>query len=406
MKNLIKHLLYYKAVSKPPCNVLDPTTAAILVGGSLGSAVLGSFSANKQNKDSYKYNSMLMQQQQNYNVSNMTHQYNFNNRLLRDSYEYENEYNSPSAQRKRMEEAGLNPYYNEQGAIAAQSQPTPQDVSQPSSSIPNFQAASPFGAFANMPNDFAQIATAFKALADAKKTGVETDNLETFANYYAELLENQLKGSKLANEYQEVVNKYADQRLDFEQQKVMNEALKLAAEAKYTDSLRFLTDEERKFKKANRELFEETKDFLKKKAEAEANEAEERVITTRKQGIMYDKQGNAATQQAIAARITANAAYKQAVTAEENGLSYRINLSEASKLSKAQRLNLIENSISLYEDETGVQLNEHNRQFAVQQLTSLMESQSRYEYWQSVNPLTYLGAIFGGAMAIGAKAIK
>lgn len=406
MENYLKYV-----IPKTPCNI-DPLIGASLIGlGVSGiSSAIGAISADKTNKQNYQYQRALMQEQHTLGKENLGLQHRYNLDSLQRAYALEALYNSPLVQKSRMLDAGLNPYYNEAGAVSAQSNPNPSSVGLPAASFPSFQYQSPWAAFANLPAEFANVANATKAIAEAKKTGVDTTMQERAMEDYLKEIHERWRGSKLANDYQQVITNWYQENgasyLDEQDRKLSMEIGNLLATGNLADAQKELADAQKENQIKNNALFDKIENFLEKKAEWEANTAHAQYDATRAQEGMFNAQADASKSNALSQRIIANAAYKQAVTAEENGKFYRINLHEASKLTQAQKNDLIQNSIAMYEDASGIHLNKQAVAKAQGALLSLLESQQRQSYIQSINPLTYLGAIFGGALNVGAKLIK
>ena len=82
-----------------PCNILEGAVGS-LIGGVAGA--VGQSSANSTNlqiaRETNEANQQLAERQNQWNI---------------DQWNRENEYNSPSAQVQRLQQAGLNPYFNE-----------------------------------------------------------------------------------------------------------------------------------------------------------------------------------------------------------------------------------------------------------------------------------------------------
>lgn len=408
----MKHFLKY-IVPKTPCNVIDPLLGSAIVGG-IGSAIsagLGALGMSNTSKKNFEYNKKLMYQQQVYNIDNMWRQYDYNKQLARYGYDLENEYNSPSAQKQRMIDAGLNPYYNEQGAVSAQSNPNMQQVSQPSVSIPNFQSQSPWSAFANLPADFAAISNAYKALADAKKVGVDTKQQEAAMETYLADLYERWRGSKLANDYQEVIsNWYKDNGkhyLDEKQRELTAEIGDKIADGDLKAAQKLLFDAQKDKQLKDNALFDKIQTFLEEKSKWEAENAHAQVGATQAQAEMYRNQGIAALRQA-------DAAISQALTAEANGKSYRVNLRSAAKLNDAQLTKMASELVGAYVDEHGLHVDENERKSAQSLLkrqlvaqTKSADAKAKQDRFNTYNPFTYLGQIFGGSgTAVVTKAIK
>ena len=324
MKHFIKHSLDYHLTNHPPCNLGDEVVKGIF---GLGNTILGGigklFGAKDANQKNFEYNQKLMEQQQRYNVTNMNLQRDINKELARYGYDLENEYNSPSVQKAKMLAAGLNPYYNEAGATSAASNPNMQQVSQPSVSIPNFQAQSPWAAFANLPADFAQIASATKAIAEAKKAGVETEQQERAMETYLKDLYERWRGSKLANDYQEVItNWYKDNGkhyLDEQQRQLTADIGDKIADCDLKGAQKLLVEAQKDKQLKDNVLFDNIQTFLEDKAKAEAANAQAQVGATKAQEEMFKKQGNAAVVQAGAAAKNAETARLRALA--ENRLT-------------------------------------------------------------------------------------
>lgn len=412
MKNFIKHSLDYNLTNNPPCNI-DPFIGAAIVGG-LGSLVSSGFNAlgmSNSSKKNFEYNQKLMYQQQQYNTENMFRQSKYNKELARYGYELENEFNSPSVQKQKMLSAGLNPYYNEQGAVTAQSNPNMQQVSQPTLSIPNFQSQSPWSAFANLPADFAAISNAYKALADAKKVGVDTKQQEAAMQTYLADLYERWRGSKLANDYQEVISTWYQSKghhyLDEKQRELTAEIGDKLADGDLKAAQKLFVEAQKDKQLKDNALFDKIKGFLEDKAKFEAKNAEEQVNTTIAQGEMYKNQG-------IASLRASDAAISQALTAEANGKAYRVQLRSAAKLNDAQITKMASELVGAYVDEHGLHVDENERRAAQQLLkrqivaqTKSMDAKAKQDRFNTYNPFTYLGQIFGGSgSAVISKAIK
>lgn len=404
--------LFFRYIQpKTPCNI-DPLIGASLIGlGVSGiSSLIGSISAENTNAKNYKYQRALMQEQQTFNEKNMLRQANLNRGSLAYGYELENKYNSPSVQKAKMLAAGLNPYYNEAGAVAAQSNPNSTSVGLPSVTLPSYQYENPWAAFANLPAEFANVANATKAIAEAKKIGVDTTMQERAMEDYLKDIHERWRGSKLANDYQEVITNWYKENgtsyLDEQDRKLSIEIGNLCAQGNLADAQKLLVEAQKNKQIKDNALFDKIQGFLEEKSKWEANTAQAQYGATKAQEGMFNAQADAARSNAISQRIIANATFKQAVTAEENGQYYRINLREASKLSQAHKNELIENSIAMYEDATGIHLNKQALAKAQGALMTLLQSAQFQTYITSINPLTYVGSVFGGALNVGSRLIK
>ena len=239
-------------IPKTPCNI-DPLIGASLIGlgvSGIGSAI-GAISADKTNKQNYQYQRALMQEQHTLGLQNLRQQHHYNIDSLNAAYALENQYNSPLAQKSRMLDAGLNPYYNEAGAVSAQSNPNPTSVGLPSSTLPSYQFQSPWAAFANLPVEFANVANATKAIAEARKVGVDTTLQERAMEDYLNDIHEKWRGSKLANDYQEVITNWYKENgasyLNEQDRKLSIEIGNLCAQGNLADAQKLLVNAQKAF---------------------------------------------------------------------------------------------------------------------------------------------------------------
>lgn len=173
----------------------------------------------------YAYNKKLMQAQQAYNTSEReaTQAYNTSEREAAQAYntgereaqnayaeQMYNTYSSPEALVRQYEDAGLNPRLaigsNTAGSVAASSGHSASVSPQSSGMLgmtPPYQDVNSFS------QGFVNIASALKSLADAKKAGMETYQIE-------QTLAEQLRQYRLSNDAIEFANKlnvkYGDEK--------------------------------------------------------------------------------------------------------------------------------------------------------------------------------------------------
>lgn len=207
-------------------------------GATLGGSLIGMFANNYSARQQYKYNLKLQQQAQQYNTSERLATQDWN----LEQWNRQNEYNTPLAQRQRIQEAGYNPYMMQDGGQAGSVTTSPM-----SSGAGSVGMANTGQLFADAGNRIAdQIYNKAKVnsevnrnnsdstrnLADAgligsNKKRVESllpyeqmqinayvDNLRADQKYKQEMEQltiSQNIGQKLGNEYQRIVNKYADE---------------------------------------------------------------------------------------------------------------------------------------------------------------------------------------------------
>lgn len=216
--------------------------------GSLGVNALGSIlgitSQNAALKQQFEYNKQLQENAQRYNTSERLAAQDFNKMML----DYSNAYNTPTAQRQRLQEAGFNPYMsNVSAGTSASTSISPQSSTASNVGLSNI-GASVQSAFSNMANIISQRQ---KVISESNRNNSESNKnnaqsglfnsqkyrydtltpLEVMSlnsqidNYKAdtelkqqmrELQSVQAIGQKLSNQYQEVINKYVDKNQQLE----------------------------------------------------------------------------------------------------------------------------------------------------------------------------------------------
>lgn len=120
----------------------------------------------------------------------------------------QNAYNTPSAQKQRMQEAGMNPWSPEGQGYAASSN---------SQSLPSSNAlpgASPGYTGINGFNAIGQLADAYNAIANAKKAGVDTEFLKRTLDSRIADVEARSKVQGIIARYQDQLSKKELKRLD------------------------------------------------------------------------------------------------------------------------------------------------------------------------------------------------
>lgn len=227
--------------------------------GSLGldaiGSVLGISSQNHAMRKQFEYNKQLQQMAQQYNTSERLASQDFNRQMM----DIQNAYNDPTAQRQRLENAGFNPYMSNVGAgTSASASSSPQSVGVSSVGLPNI-GSTVASSFQNAANN---LALRSKILSESKRNNSEVDKNSVESNYirtqdnrlqtltpldalnlqaqvenYKEdselkremqnLTTAQTISAKLGNEYQRIVNKYADEQ----QKAALNHTLAVIANA-------------------------------------------------------------------------------------------------------------------------------------------------------------------------------
>lgn len=192
--------------------------AAALISGAAG-LLGGLFNRNSQEK----YNDRMIRLQQETNQMNyrMNQENNeYNRRLAIEMFNLENQYNDPKNQMARLRAAGINPFVAAGGSNIGQVEgradtvPAQQPIAMQSpgqgTSAPVLDFASPI----------AQLAQAVGAIAQARKTGVETHQLEELFDTVSANLKNDvyLKSEQLlATKWQNTMNQlYGEKRISKE----------------------------------------------------------------------------------------------------------------------------------------------------------------------------------------------
>lgn len=224
-------------------NKMDWIGLGSLAVSALGS-ILGITSQNAALKQQFEYNKQLQENAQKYNTSERLASQDFNKMML----DYSNAYNTPSAQRQRLQEAGFNPYMsNVSSGTSGTTSTTPQSSTPSNVGLSNI-GASVTNAFSNAANI---ISERQKVISESNRNNSETNKnnaqsglfnaqkyrydtltpLEAMSiktqvdNYKAdtelkqqmrELQSVQAIGQKLSNQYQEVINKYVDKSQQLE----------------------------------------------------------------------------------------------------------------------------------------------------------------------------------------------
>ena len=158
--------------------VIPPQVGAAVVSGigSVLNGILGSDAQREANEMNYK----IAQETNQLSYKMMQEQNAFNRQQAIDMFNMENEYNSPSAVKQRLQDAGINPFVALSGngtAFANGDASTPTGVSVPSLVAPTMNPVpSPLNGV------LPEIANTIKTMAEAKKLGIENDNLKEMIN--------------------------------------------------------------------------------------------------------------------------------------------------------------------------------------------------------------------------------
>lgn len=171
--------------------------------GSIVNGILGKRSADKANAT----NIMLTRETNALQQQMQREQNQWNYDTAKEFFDMENAYNDPSAVRARLENAGINPQLALSGdgtSFANGDASTPQSAFSPSITAPSINPA-PSVLNGVLP----EIANTLKTLGEAKKLGIDT-------KYYDSLLQEELKSKQLENNYNELRNMFAPERMQSE----------------------------------------------------------------------------------------------------------------------------------------------------------------------------------------------
>lgn len=177
--------------------------------GSIGSTLLGNHSNQAMFNKQMKYNTSEREASQAYQTSEREAQNAYSERMY-------NQYQSPEALVRQYREAGINPRL----AFDAGSAGNMAVSSGSSGSAPSGAMASPPYQPGNIfSTGFMDLANSFKAIAEAKKAGAETTSIES-------LIQEQLRGVKLSNDAQELLNSVNSKYLDKEKAMLLASVVK------------------------------------------------------------------------------------------------------------------------------------------------------------------------------------
>lgn len=250
----------------------DPFGAAASVVGS----IIGGVAANKAQKSANETNLKIARETNEAQLNAMRENNEFNRNQAIEMFNMENAYNDPLAQSQRLSAAGINPrnVLGSGGSMAVGQVDTPTAASSGVNMVSPQVAPVP-SILGSAMNNFETLARSLQNLASAKKAGAETKLVEMTADEQLKKIGLENESTQLANDYQKVMNKYADTRQAQEinqlLQKINNlqqEAVLNVKEGNYKDALVQVQNETRELVKSNRVLNEKQKDLLQKDLDA------------------------------------------------------------------------------------------------------------------------------------------
>ena len=201
---------------------------AILGGAAIGgiSNVISSIFGSSSQNDALNAQWKMMQNSMNWQHNERLDTQSFNSQEAEKQRQWQqqmvdrqNAYNSLEQQVKRAQAAGVNPFSVLSGGGTTSAASAPSGSSASSSGWPSVSWAPAYqvqalGARAQMLNSFfggiKSIASSFKDIKEAKKSGVETSYLEQSMNDALKKLREETYGAELANSINRVLLKYQD----------------------------------------------------------------------------------------------------------------------------------------------------------------------------------------------------
>lgn len=178
------------------------TTAALIgAGSSILGNMIGASSTNKTNKNNLKINQMNNE----FNERMMQKQMDYNTMM----WDKQNEYNTPSAQRARLEAAGMNPYMMLNGGSAGNAQAAGSTSAASAASAPPQQAFHPD--FSGIPQSILMAKQGANIDADTQQKVIDNQsrafkNMQEIGNLIAES-----QNKQVINKLMKTQLKYADQ---------------------------------------------------------------------------------------------------------------------------------------------------------------------------------------------------
>lgn len=205
---------------------MNPLIGSALIGGAASLFGLGgSSSANmkmQKHAQEFQWRSMLAQQQWANAQRESAQDFQTSERMAQNDFALDTyqRFQSPAAQVAQLRQAGLNPNLAaDVGSVGASSGSSSGSPSGPSAGgLPG--VTPPYMPYNSMAGSFKDIAGALSALADAKKSGVETDRLKKF-------MDEELAKLKYGNIAQQILNSINQTKLNYLNQKESAELQKL-----------------------------------------------------------------------------------------------------------------------------------------------------------------------------------
>lgn len=381
---------------KPPCNIIGIDDVAIGAGiAGLGSVIGGLFGSSST-KNTNKTNLQIAREtnatnQQIASAANKLQSdlaFQAREQSIQDWYREAN-YNSPKAQMERLQAAGLNPFLNmDKNGNTGNSQSMPQTIQPFTPTTIPAQTGAPMQPL-DYSGMFSGVAQGLQALAMAKKSGVETKRLEATFQSYVDQMASEAETSAANAAVRKIDAKLA---VKYGDMKYSKELAKLDKEINLLASQETLTDEQTNYytraaeeAMSRHEINVKEYEFLKEKFKYVQEYIKNEIELPRRQTTAQETQAAASVTQASAAVTQANAAWKNALNGE--------------KRTNADLERYANEIIGAYIDETGLHVSPEKRKYVQNQLQKIMRDERIRKSIETRNPLTYVGAILGGASA-------
>lgn len=351
--------------------------AAISGGSGLIGGIYGGFVANRGAK-------RLAREQMAWQTREREAQNAWNEKM----WAADNEYNSAVSQVARLRAAGINPQVamdnGGSGLAGVSSAPAASGSGVTNPSYPTL-----VNPFSNVTNDVSMIAGALKNLADAKKSGVDTKFLE---ESFEARLKREVQDSNISEQEafirtieHNLKAKWGDKQLQAEWNKTNEEMRELQTRQNLQDAQKLLARSEQELASA--------------KSETERQMRKHLVDAARKNVDLISSQIDLNNENVTDLKETRNSRIAL-------NRSSAFNASQLAELSYAKRLELVSSAIALYEDETGVHIDERKadvlRSKMLKEISNHVRQQGQ-DYW---NPFNYVGHALGASASAGVGVSK
>lgn len=197
------------------------------------------------------------------------------NDIWKEQFHLQNKYNSTPAQVRRLLAAGINPssVFGGQGQVAVSSMgssaPSPHSAGTPVlNPLPAGASVSPVGLPTGVTSNLVQELSQFsKNVAEMKKAGMETQQIEELLDLQVQELQEKVYGEKLGNFAKDIQNTILSATKDYKIRKELGELFKLAADIKNVNQDTALKFEQMVSEQKNQFLIDAKKKLTEKEFE-------------------------------------------------------------------------------------------------------------------------------------------